>query len=268
MKSPEQTSFLTISTTSFSFQFNKRPNKIQQIHHSPKTKEKQSQSSNSIPQQTDSQPKRTELNTAKRSKEKEAELTGDVTTLRWSSDEEALLAECFVAVSEDRNVGRSQANDTFWIRVMHEFNRKNFQKRTKDMLTSKWTTLNHRCQKFNAVYKRCHRLKKSGESEVDLMGRARGMYQDENKNSPFNHDKAWAMFAKHAISTSTRSALVDLTEDETGDFHATVNTDELFGADPRPLAPSKHSPEKKTQNPDTRRAPGEVTRPNSVICVS
>ncbi|GKD75584.1 hypothetical protein Tco_1333866 [Tanacetum coccineum] len=112
--------------------------------------------------------------------------------------EEALLVECFVAVSEDRNVGRSQAKDTFWIRVMHEFNRKNFQKRTKDMLTSKWTTLNHHCQKFNAIYKRCHRLKKSGESEVDLMGRTRGMYQDENKNSPFNHDKAWAILRQHA----------------------------------------------------------------------
>ncbi|GJZ13650.1 Myb-like domain, Myb/SANT-like DNA-binding domain protein [Tanacetum coccineum] len=75
------------------------------------------------------------------SKGKEAKPTGEV-TLRWSSDEEALLAECFVAVSEDRNVGRSHAKDTFWVRVVHEFNRKNFKKRTKDMLTSKWTTLN------------------------------------------------------------------------------------------------------------------------------
>nr|GEU88653.1 hypothetical protein [Tanacetum cinerariifolium] len=94
-----------------------------------------------------------------------AKSTGDV-TLRWSSDKEALLAECYVAVFEDRNVGRSQAKDTFWVRVMHEFNRKNFQERTKDMLTSKWTTLNHHCQKFNAIYKRCHRLKKSGENEL------------------------------------------------------------------------------------------------------
>ncbi|GJX27941.1 hypothetical protein Tco_0236020 [Tanacetum coccineum] len=201
-------------------------------------------------------------NKAKRLKGKEAESTGDVTTLRWSSDEEALLAECFIAVSEDRNVGRSQAKDTFWIRVMNEFNRKNFQKRTKDMLTSKWTTLNHHCQKFNAIYKRCHRLKKSGESEVDLMGRARGMYQDENRNSPFNHEKAWAILRQHAKWDAPEVAPVDLTEDETGDFHATVNTDELFGADPRPRPPGKQRPGKKPKS-DTRRAPGEVTRPNS-----
>ncbi|GJV62166.1 hypothetical protein Tco_1468266 [Tanacetum coccineum] len=175
---PEQQAFLAFQQT------------FQNIQQNPP--QQQSQSSNSIPQQTDSQPKRTRVkHEAKRSKGKEAESTGDITTLRWSSNEEALLAECFIAVSEDRNVGRSQANDTFWIRVMNEFNQKKFQKRTKDMLTSKWTTMNHHCQKFNAIYKRCHRLKKSGEIEVDLMGRARDMYQDENRNSPFNHEKAW-----------------------------------------------------------------------------
>nr|GEW64706.1 hypothetical protein [Tanacetum cinerariifolium] len=50
---------------------------------------------------------------SKKSKGKEVESTGNI-TLRWSSDEEALLAECYVAVSDDRNVGRSQAKDTFW----------------------------------------------------------------------------------------------------------------------------------------------------------
>nr|GEU69140.1 hypothetical protein [Tanacetum cinerariifolium] len=143
----------------------------------------------------------------------------------------------------DRNVGRSQAKDTF--RVMHEFNRKNFQKRTKDMLTSKWTTLNHHCQKFNAVYKRYHRLKKSGKNEVDLMGQARVMYQDESRNSPFNHEKAWAILRQHAKWDAPEVAPVELTEDETGDFHATVNTDELFGVDPRPRPPGKQRPEKK-----------------------
>nr|GEY46714.1 hypothetical protein [Tanacetum cinerariifolium] len=175
------------------------------------------------------------------SKGKEAESTGDV-TLRWSSDEEVLLTECYVAVSEDRNVGRSQANDTFWVRVMHEFNRKNFQKRTKDM---------------------CHRLKKSGENEVDLMGQARVMYQEESRNSSFNHEKAWGILRQHAKWDAPKVAPIDLTEDETGDFHVTVNTDELFGTDPRPRPPGKQRPEKKP-NPTHRRAPGEVNRPNSV----
>ncbi|GKC14237.1 hypothetical protein Tco_1011019 [Tanacetum coccineum] len=246
---PEQFAFLQTQQEAFiAFQ-----QTYQNISTNPP--QQQSQSSNSFPQQTDSQPKKSRVkHVAKRSKGKEAEPTGEV-TLRWSSDEEALLAECFVAVSEDRNVGRSQAKDTFWVRVMHEFNRKNFQKRTKDMLTSKWTTLNHHCQKFNAIYKRCHRLKKSGESEVDLMGRARGMYQDESKNSSFNHEKAWAILRQHAKWDAPEVAPVDLTEDEPDDFHATVNTDELFGADPRPRPPGKQRTGKKPKS-DTSASTG------------
>nr|GEY14919.1 hypothetical protein [Tanacetum cinerariifolium] len=143
----EQQAFLQTQQEAFiAFQQN-----FQNIQANPP--KQQSQSLNSFPQQTDSQPKRSRLkHVAQKSKGKEVEPTGDV-TLRWSSDEEALLSECYVAVSEDRNVRRSQAKDTLWVRVMHEFNWKNFQKRTKDMLTSKLTTLNHHCQKFNAIYK-------------------------------------------------------------------------------------------------------------------
>ncbi|GKA92503.1 hypothetical protein Tco_0814428 [Tanacetum coccineum] len=60
--------------------------------------QQQSQSSNSL-SQTESQPKKGRMKrTAK--KGKSSEPIGDV-TLRWTSDEETLLAECFVAVSED-----------------------------------------------------------------------------------------------------------------------------------------------------------------------
>ncbi|GJZ61367.1 hypothetical protein Tco_0617504 [Tanacetum coccineum] len=212
--------------------------------------QQQSQSSNSIPQ-TEPQPKKVrKKHAAKKSKGKEAEPTGEV-TLRWSTDEEALLAECYVAVSEDRNVGRSQPRDTLWIRVSNEFNRKNFQKRTKDMISSKWSALNHHCQKFNAIYKRCVRLKKSGESEVDLMIRARGIYQDENKNSAFNHEKTWAILRSHPKWDAPEVAPVDLTEDENvHDEHvpAPVKIDELFRADPRPRPPGKRRPGKKTKS--------------------
>ncbi|GKA90567.1 hypothetical protein Tco_0812437, partial [Tanacetum coccineum] len=103
---PEQQAFLQSQQQAFlAFQ-----QTFQNIQQNPP--QQQSQSSNSIPQQSDSQPKKSRVkHVAKRSKGKEAEPTGEV-TLRWSSDEEALLAECFVAVSEDRNVGRSPAKDT------------------------------------------------------------------------------------------------------------------------------------------------------------
>ncbi|GKA62075.1 hypothetical protein Tco_0761594 [Tanacetum coccineum] len=159
--------------------------------------QQQSQSSNSL-SQTESSTKKGRMKRSVK-KGKMTEPVGDV-TLRWKPEEEFLLAECFVAVTEDRNVGRSQPKDTLWFRVLNEFNRKNFQKRTKDMLSSKWTSLNHHFQKFNAIYKKCQRLKKSGENEIDLMKRARGIYRDENKNNSFNHEDAWSILRKHAAT--------------------------------------------------------------------
>ncbi|GJX98849.1 hypothetical protein Tco_0355868 [Tanacetum coccineum] len=85
--------------------------------------QQQSQSSNSL-SQTESQPKRGRMKrTAK--KGRSSEPIGDV-TLRWTSDEETLLAECFVAVSEDPNVGRicCQANG---VRLKREAAEKAFE---------------------------------------------------------------------------------------------------------------------------------------------
>nr|GEV52863.1 hypothetical protein [Tanacetum cinerariifolium] len=180
-------------------------------------------------------------------KGKVPELIGDV-TLRWKPEEETLLAECFVAASEDRNVGRPQPKDTLWFRVLNEFNRNFFQKRTNDMLSSKWTTLNHHCQKFNAINKRCNCLKKSGENKIDLMKRARGIYRDEENNA-FNHEDASSILRKHTKWNAPDPAPVDLTKDEyVSDEHvSTVNIDELFGPDARPRPPGKQRPGKKTK---------------------
>nr|GEX84126.1 RNA-directed DNA polymerase, eukaryota [Tanacetum cinerariifolium] len=118
---------------------------------------------------------------SKRGKNVEAEPQEPVAPGRWLPVEEEFLATCYVAVSEDNNVGRAQKHETFWYRVLNKFNSKIFQKRTKDMLTSKWHTLNANCQKFNAAYKRAKRLEKSSKKDVDLMKRAQSIYRDEHK---------------------------------------------------------------------------------------
>ncbi|GJZ87060.1 hypothetical protein Tco_0658670 [Tanacetum coccineum] len=96
------------------------------------------------------------------------------------------------------------------------------------MLSRKWNTLNHNCQKFNAIYKQCGRLTKSGENEVDLMKRARSIYPDENRNNTFNHEDAWATLRKHSKWDAPYPAPIDLTE---GENVLAVNTEELFGPD-------------------------------------
>nr|GEW66086.1 hypothetical protein [Tanacetum cinerariifolium] len=115
-------------------------------------------------------------------------------SFRWQPDEETLLAKCYVAVFEDRN-----------------------------------NTLNHNCQKFNAIYKRCSRLTKSGESELDVM----------------KQEDAWKLLRKHSKWDAPSPAPVDLTEDEE---ILAVNTDELFGPDARPCPPGNQRPGKKTKS--------------------
>nr|GEV16751.1 hypothetical protein [Tanacetum cinerariifolium] len=126
-------------------------------------------------------------------------------------------------------VGMSQKNETFWYRVLNEFNSKNFQKRTKDMLTSKWHTLNANCQKFNAAYKRAKRLGKSGENDVDVLKRAQSIYRDEHKEIAFCQEDAWAILKFHPKWDAPEQ--VDLTGDVPG-----ATQEDLFGHDARPPA--------------------------------
>nr|GFB93740.1 hypothetical protein [Tanacetum cinerariifolium] len=151
---------------------------------------------------------------------------GPVAASRWLPVEEELLATCYVAVSEDNNVGRSQKNEMFWYLVLNEFNSKIFQKRTKDMLTSKWHTLNASCQKFNAAYKRAKRLGKSGENDVDVLKRAQSIYRDELKGVAFCQEDTWAILKFHPKWDAPEQ--VDLTGDVLG-----ATQEDLFGHDAR-----------------------------------
>nr|GEY30268.1 glutathione S-transferase T3-like [Tanacetum cinerariifolium] len=105
----------------------------------------------------------------------------------------------------------SQKHETFWYRVLNEFNSEKIQKRTKNMLTSKWHTLNVNCQKFNAAYKCAKRLGKSGENDVDLMKRAQSIYRDEHKRVSFSQEDASAILKFHPKWDAPEQ--VDLTGD-------------------------------------------------------
>ena len=225
--------------------------------HTPPTPQTQSSQAASVEPEDISPPKqkRGGKRVSKRAKETQTaqvydEKNPDVsnTTLRWTSEEECLLAVCWVAVSEDKNVGVSQKSITFWYRVMNEFNRKNFQNRNKDMLSSKWHTLNGNCQKFLACYERAVRTRKSGENEVDDMRNARKMYRYEHKGMPFTQEDAWLILKK--CPKWDAPAPIDLTGDVPGQ-----SNQELFGDDVRPRPAGKPRNSKK-QKSDTSTSTG------------
>lgn len=109
------------------------------------------------------------------------------------------------------------------------------------MLTSKWRTLNHNCQKFNAIFKRFQRMGgRSGENELDFMNRTRNAYRQEVNVEDRFLKKMRGIFEKHSkLDASEPVDSVDLT-----------GHDELFGEDVRPRPLANHVPPKKL-NPKT-----------------
>nr|GEV24765.1 hypothetical protein [Tanacetum cinerariifolium] len=118
----------------------------------------------------------------------------DTSLVLYNIDNE--LKECVVSQHSERLAiafGLISTKPGTQIRIM-----KNLRKRTKDMLTSKWHTLNANFQKFNAAYKRAKRLGKSGENDVDVMKRAQSIFRDEHKGVAFCQEDAWDLFGHDA----------------------------------------------------------------------
>ncbi|GJV72120.1 hypothetical protein Tco_1492115 [Tanacetum coccineum] len=86
----------------------------------------------------------------------------------WTQDEELLLAECFIQVSEDPKTGCDQKRDTFWYKIQNVYNteakKKGFTERTKNMLTV--------------------------ENDDDHMSRVHTLY-DATVGGEFKHRSAW-----------------------------------------------------------------------------
>ncbi|GJZ88926.1 hypothetical protein Tco_0660708 [Tanacetum coccineum] len=131
-----------------------------------------------------------------------------------------------------------------WVLNEFPFEKISFQNRTKDMLTSKWHTLNANCQKFNAAYKRAKRLGKSGENDVDYLKRAQSIYRDEHRGVAFSQEDAWAVLRFHPKWDAPEQ--VDLTGDVPG-----ASQEDLFGHDARPRPPGKQRPAKKSKSDAT-----------------
>ncbi|GKE72034.1 hypothetical protein Tco_1530106 [Tanacetum coccineum] len=146
---------------------------------------------------------------------------------RWTSEEEELLATCFAAVFEDPSVGRDQKMECFWGKVLTTYNSSAPVERTKDMLTSKWATLNANCQMFNN--KHFLRLGKSGVNEIDVMWLAKKTFKDEFKGRTFTQESSWEIFRNCPNWDALDPVSTVHVEGETARGNV-----ELFGEDPRP----------------------------------
>lgn len=164
---------------------------------------------------------------------------------RWSQEEEKLLAETWIQVSEDTRLGVKQERKTFWQKVVSEYNRHASFKRTKDMITGKWTTLTRDCNKFTGIVAQYERL--SGEKDSTWVTHCYKKFQ-EIWGFAFVHYEAWDVLKGHskwrdtkAVVTGRRVRTVDDAKDP----------NELFRNDPQPRSLSKpRLPESKKLDKD------------------
>ncbi|GJU39260.1 hypothetical protein Tco_1192217 [Tanacetum coccineum] len=97
------------------------------------------------------------------------------TSVRWTRDEEKLLCEVWVGVSENNDIGNDRNEECFWGQIHDDFNKStNGVSRTKNMITGKWNRMHPDCQKFHAIYKGITR--KSGENDGDVLEAAKAEY--------------------------------------------------------------------------------------------
>ncbi|GKC12256.1 ATP-dependent Clp protease proteolytic subunit 3, chloroplastic [Tanacetum coccineum] len=132
----------------------------------------------------------------------------------WSQDEELILAESFIQISEDPKTGK----DTFWYKILEVHNaeakRRGYMERTKNMLTGKWTPMNASVQKFNQLVSET--LAHSGENDEDWMTRVEILYKTHT-GYDFKHKSAWLFLeGKHKWKNPESTNAKESEYDENG----------------------------------------------------
>jgi hypothetical protein len=119
------------------------------------------------------------------------ELAGQTRVNRkWCKAEEKLLAEIWIAISQDKDLGNDKSEEYFWNEITEMFNQQTVDDpRGKNMLTGKWTRMNGDCQKFNAIYK--HLVRRSGENEHDQINNAKVSFAERFGARGFTYEHVW-----------------------------------------------------------------------------
>ncbi|GKB77426.1 hypothetical protein Tco_0944321 [Tanacetum coccineum] len=158
------------------------------------------------------------------------------TFVRWTRDEEKLLCEVWVGVSENNDIGNDRNEECFWGQIHDDFNKStNGVSRTKNMITGKWNRMHPDCQKFHAIYKGITR--KSGENDGDVLKAAKAEYSACNKGKKFAYEHGWRVLKKHPKCATDHFDSEDHTE--------------IFGPDARPSRPTRVN-----ENPPRRQISG------------
>ena len=112
---------------------------------------------------------------------------------RWSVEEEASLAQVWVTVHEDAINHNAMS---FWQRVVGIFNDLSGGViRNREMVTSKWGSLNCECIVFNGIYRQLQQT--TGDDHTVCVTNAMRTFENRYRGKSFKYVHAWEILRNH-----------------------------------------------------------------------
>ncbi|XP_047315227.1 glutathione S-transferase T3-like [Impatiens glandulifera] len=113
---------------------------------------------------------------------------------RYTGPENEILAQSWVNISEDAEIGNAQRLDAMWKRIADVYNKErpaNCPVRRWDLLKTHFYTLQRSVSAFNGLYNQMKRDWGSGRSDVDILMHAMKEWAQTHNNSAFTHLGMW-----------------------------------------------------------------------------
>ncbi|GKD19082.1 hypothetical protein Tco_1208240 [Tanacetum coccineum] len=117
------------------------------------------------------------------------------TSVRWTRDEEKLLCEVWVEVSENNDIGNDRNEECFWGQIHDDFNKSTNEFMYQVLDNGEWNRDAPDCQKFTLLQGITR--KKSGENDGDVLEAAKAEYSACNKGKKFAYEYGWRVLKKH-----------------------------------------------------------------------
>ncbi|XP_019262505.1 PREDICTED: glutathione S-transferase T3-like [Nicotiana attenuata] len=115
----------------------------------------------------------------------------------YTANEDKLLCQVYLDVSQDPVTGIYQSKDNFWNRVVAAYNRgkeENWVERNQRSVQCRLQTIEKAVRKLNGCVRQVENLHPSGASEKDIIAQAKTLLtQDPNFKNGFKFDHVWDM---------------------------------------------------------------------------
>ncbi|KAH7841549.1 hypothetical protein Vadar_031383 [Vaccinium darrowii] len=113
----------------------------------------------------------------------------------FTIDEDIMLVSAWLNTSLDAVHGNDQKNQTFWKRVWECFhsNKTFVSERNETSLMHRWSNIQKLTNKFCGFLAQIESMHQSGITEQDKITKAKEMYREFSKGSPFQFEHCWKL---------------------------------------------------------------------------